>query len=67
MNPGSRTVQVEFGWVVAISRSPPVTMSIPIPNKNRDCTRTVKRPAKKEVKKMTSVIGRKRMPAASGP
>ena len=67
MKPGSSTVQVEFGWVVAMRRSPPVTKSIPMPNRSRDCTRTVRRPAKKEVKKMTRVMGRKRMPAASGP
>ena len=29
--------------------------------------RTVRRPAKKDVKKMSRVIGRKRTPAASGP
>ena len=67
MKPGNSTVQVEFGWVVAISRSPPVTKSMPMPSRKRDCTRTVRRPAKKDVKKMSSVMGRKRTPAASGP
>ena len=66
-NPGNSTVQVEFGCVVAISSSPPLTTSMPTPKSRRDGRRTVRRPAKNDVKKMRSVIGRKRMPAASGP
>ena len=65
--PGRSTVHVEVGWVVPMRRSPPVTNSIPMPKRRREWIRTVRRPAKKEVKKIRSVIGRKRTPAASGP
>ena len=34
--PGRRTVQVEFGLVVPMRRSPPVTKSIPMPNRRRE-------------------------------
>ena len=34
-----------------------MTNSIPMPNRRRDWIRTVRRPAKKETKKMSSVIG----------
>ena len=65
--PGRSTVHPDEAWVVAMSRQPTAMRNMPVPSRYRACMRTVNFPAKGATAKASTVMGRKRTPAASGP
>ena len=66
-NPGISVVQPEPGSTAVIASSPAPTRIKPAPSRRRTGTRTLRRPEIGATTKETSVTGKKRRPACSGP